>query len=174
MKNVLKFSGLISLILAVIAFILMMATNSIEYVNGSTTLSFGGSLAIFGGALDTAQKLFLGTTDPAKLSALALLAWIFMLLGMLIILCGIVLPLLKINALEKFAGLLNLVAVILFVVAGIFMFCVVPNFFSANGFNSVPEHTGIGAGWVIGGILAIIAGGFAILPAVMDFLGKRK
>ena len=32
----------------------------------------------------------------------------------------------------------------------------------------------IGAGWVIGGIVSIVAGAFAILPACANFFGKKK
>ena len=82
-------------------------------------------------------------------------AWIFILVGLVIVLLGIILPLLKVHALEKFAGLLNLVAVLLFVVAGVFMFIVVPTFYAANNLD-VPSNAAIGAGWVIGGILSIV------------------
>ncbi len=174
MKKVLQFAGFISLALAVVAFILMMATPAVLYVSGSNTTSFGGAMAIFGGKLDTAQKIILLTTGDAKLAPLALIAWIFALLGLLIVLAGVVLPLLKINVLEKFAGILNLVALVLFVLAGIFMFIVVPSFVGAQGYDSVPKEFVIGAGWVIGGILAIAAGAFAILPAAAAFIGKSK
>lgn len=173
MKNVLKFSGLISLVLAAIAFILMMASPAVVYTSGSTTTSFAGTLAIFGGDIDAAQMLILARTDPAAPSVLALIGWILLLVGMIIVLLGVILPLLKINALEKFAGLLNLIAVVCIVLAGVFMFIVVPTFFGANG-RDVPDNAAIGAGWVIGGILAIAGGVFAILPAAMDFIGKKK
>ena len=172
MKKVLQFSGLISLVLAVVAFILMMASPAVVYTSGSSTVSFAGTLAIFGGEVDLAQAVVLGASE-AKVAVMGLLAWILVLIGMVIVLCGIILPLLKINALEKFAGLLNLIAVVCFVLGGIFMFIVVPSFFGAVG-NSAPDGTGIGAGWVIGGILAIVAGAFAILPAAMDFISKKK
>lgn len=173
MKNVLKYSGIISLILVAIAFILMMATPSSSTDVLGSTVSFGGTIAIFGGKdLPLAQSGLIGATS-AKPAVLGLLAWILILVGMIIVLLGIILPLLKVNALEKFAGILNLVAVICFVIGGIFMFIVVPSFFSAQGVN-VPDKTAIGAGWVIGGILAIAGGVFAILPAAMDFIGKKK
>ena len=169
MKKVLQFSGLISLVLAVVAFVLMMATNAIVQSSGSLQLVTEGTKAIFGkiehGALADVEY---------KLAPMALLAWIFILVGLLIVAAGVILPLLKINALEKFAGILNLVALVLFVVGGIFMFCVMPSYFKANGADSVPDSAAIGAGWVIGGILAIAAGAFAILPAVAAFLGKKK
>ena len=43
-----------------------------------------------------------------------------------------------------------------------------------NGGDSVPNNVALGAGWVIGGILALVAGIVAVLPAVADFLGKKK
>lgn len=174
MKKVLQFAGLISLALAAVAFVLMMATPAVSYtVSSSSTVNFAGTLAIFGGELDTAQILIM-LTDKAKPATLALLAWIFALVGMIIVLLGVVLPLLKVKALEKFAGLLNLCVLVLFVIAGIFMFTVRAGFFSAQGFNDVPEKAAIGFGWVFGGILLIIAGAFAILPAAAAFLGKKK
>lgn len=168
MKKVLQFSGLISLVLVVVAFILMLASPAIV---GSTSLgdySVAGTTAIFG-----KTETVLGTTVHTNPSVLGLLAWILILVGMIIVCVGVILPLLKINALEKFAGLLNLIAVVCFVLGGIFMFIVVPTFYGANDAD-VPSGAGIGAGWVIGGILAIAGGAFAILPAVMDFIAKKK
>ena len=167
MKKVLQFSGIISLVLVVVAFILMMATNAAMQVSGSLQVNYAGTTAIFGHASE-------GLLDPEiKLAPLALIAWILIIVGMIIVALGIILPLFKVTALQKFAGLLNLIAVVCFVLGGIFMFIVVPSFFGAVG-NSAPDGTGIGAGWVIGGILAIVAGAFAILPAAMDFIGKKK
>ena len=53
------------------------------------------------------------------------------------------------------------------------MFLVVPTFYAANEWD-VGDKTQIGAGWVIGGIVAIAAGAFAILPAAAAFFGKKK
>ena len=174
MKKVLQFAGLISLALAAVAFILMMATTAVSYAaSSSTTVNYGGTLAIFGGELTTEQALLI-LAENAKPAVLALLAWIFVLVGMIIVLLGVILPLLKINALEKFAGLLNLGVLILFVVAGIFMFTVRAGFYAAQGFENAPDKSVIGFGWVFGGILLIIAGAFAILPAAAAFFGKKK
>ena len=163
MKKLLKYSGFISLVLVVVAFILMMATDAVIVGSGNYQIHYSGVNAIFG------NKDSLLGPNP---SVLALLAWIFILVGLVIVLLGIILPLLKVHALEKFAGVLNLVAVLLFVVAGVFMFIVVPTFASANSWNSTND-VHIGAGWVIGGILAIAGGAFAILPAAADFLAKK-
>lgn len=175
MKTLLKYSGFISLVLVVVAFILMMSTNAIvipyELLGNKGQYTVAGTTAIFGatGTLDLGFTTLTSNTNP---SVLALLGWIFMVVGLVIVLCGIVLPLLKIKVLEKFAGLLNLVAVLLFVVAGVFMFIVVPTFFGANNMD-VPANAAVGAGWVIGAILAIAGGAFAILPAAADFLSKK-
>ena len=169
MKKVLQFSGLISLVLAIVAFILMMASDAvIQPIAGNTQTVYAGTTAIFG----KTESTILGDV-VTKPSALALIGWILMLVGMIIVCAGVVLPLLKINALEKFAGILNLVALVCFVLGGIFMFLVVPTFYAANEWD-VQDSTKIGAGWVIGGIVAIVAGAFAILPAAAAFLGKKK
>ena len=168
MKKVLQFSGLISLVLAVVAFILMMASDAVIQSSGSLQVVYGGTKAIFGYKGE-------GLLDPdVKLAPLALIAWILILVGMIIVAAGVILPLLKINALEKFAGILNLVALVCFVLGGIFMFIVVPNLWAANEWGDVPDNAKIGAGWVIGGIIAIVAGAFAILPAAAAFVGSKK
>jgi len=168
MKKLLQFAGIISLALAVIAFVLMMATNAMNVDNGILgKFVIGGTTAIFG-------HKSTGLLDPEyKAAALALIAWILILVGMIVVLLGVVLPLLKINALEKFSGILDIAALVCFALGGIFMFIVIPSFASANEWNNTNGVT-IGAGWVIGGILAIAAGAFAILPAAAAFLSKKK
>lgn len=168
MKKVLQFSGVISAVLGIVAIVLMMATNAIVVKVGSNQVVTAGTVAIFG---ETTKVL--GVEIVTKPSPLALIGWILALVAVVVVLCGVILPLLKVKGIEKFAGLMNLVAVVCFVVAGVFMFLVVPTFVSANG-GEVSEYHHIGAGWVIGGILAIAAGAFAILPAAVDFLGKKK
>lgn len=162
MGKFLKYTGICALLLAAVAFILMMATDAVV-VGTSVQIRYSGVNAIFG------NKDSLLGQNP---SALALIGWILLLVGLVIVLLGVILPLLKVSALEKFAGILNLVAVICFILAGVFMFIVVPTFAAANDWGGTDNVT-IGAGWVIGGILAIIAGVVAILPAVADFLGKK-
>lgn len=180
MKKVLQFSGLISLGLALVAFIIMMAGHSVVYTSDAANNWYSGISAIFGGG--TAKitisgfglSLSSGVTEvDAKLAWCSLLSWIFVLIGMLIIVIGIVFPLLKINALEKFAGILNLVSVALLVVGGIFLFFTVPAFAAANEWNN-SDGWGLSAGWVISAIMLIIAGVFAILPAAAAFIGSKK
>lgn len=169
MKKVLQFAGLISLVLGVIAFILMMATPAvIQPLVGDTQTVYAGTTAIFG----KTESTILGDV-VTKPSALALIGWILLLVAMIIVALGVILPLFKVKALEKFSGILDIVALACFVVGGIFMFLVVPTFYAANEWD-VGDKTQIGAGWVIGGIIAIAAGAFAILPAAAAFFGKKK
>ena len=163
MKKVLQFSGIICVLLALVAFVLMMATPAMTAKGLFSDGTIAGTVAIFG---DDSGLLSI------KPSVLALIGWILLLVGILVALFGVVLPFLKVKGIAKFAGLLNVVAVFCFVLAGVFMFLVVPTFASANEVRA--DYLSIRPGWVIGGILAIAAGVFAILPAAADFLAKKK
>ena len=89
MKKFLEFAGFCAFGLALVGFILMMATPAVVTKDADALLS--GTGAIFGGEY----------ADPV---VLALLAWIFGLLGILVLCAVLVLPLLKIKVLDKFAG----------------------------------------------------------------------
>ena len=58
----------------------------------------------------------------------------------------------------------------LFAVAGVFLFFTVPAFAAANDVNL--DKWGLGAGWVIAGILDLVAAGFAALPVVAQIIKK--
>ena len=153
MKNVLKFSGAIAFVLGLVAFILMMATNSVVYNDGTITGWYSGVSAIFaGGSYKIGVGGISGVVDfDGTLAWNALLAWIFILVAMIIVCLGVVLPLLKVKALDKFSGILNLVAIGLFVVGGVLLFFTLPVFGEANNFTSY-DYFGLGAGWIIAGI----------------------
>ena len=174
MKKALKFAGLFAFVLALVGFILLMASHSIAHdyeVLGSKVHDwYSGTAAIFG----KGNAVLLGTSGEfeGSLAWSALLSWIFSLVAMLILCMGVVLPLLKVKALEKIAGLLNLIAVGLLVVGGVFAFLTKGAFAAANEYD-LADWT-LGAGWVIAGILFILAGLVAIAPAAVDFLGKKK
>ena len=170
MKKVLKFSGVIALVLAIVAFILLMATTGVyyQYKGSDTRVLYAGTTVLFGNDKET----WLGTAHTS-LAPTALIGWILIVVAMIIVALGVILPLLKVKALDKFAGLLNLVAVVAFIVAGVLLFFTVPAFISANGGDNT-DYFHLGAGWVIGAILAIAAGAFAILPAAAAFIGSKK
>ena len=176
MKKFLQFSGIIALVLGLVAFILLMASHSVVYAD-NTANWYSGISAVFGGG--TAQVSIAGWSNSgsvnAKLAWPALIGWILILVAMIILLAGVVLPLLKVKALEKFAGVLNLVAVAALVTAGILVFFTEPAFGAANEWSeeSIKAWT-LGGGYIAAAILAILGGVVAILPAAVDFVGKKK
>ena len=165
MKTFLKFSGIFALIVAVVGFILVMATPGISvHVIGNTYTNIAGTSILFG-----ESALGIVVYSP---SILSLIAWILLIVALIALLFGALIPFLKIKSLNKFAGLLNIIAVASLVVAGIFLFITVPAFFGAQG-SEVPGNAALGAGWVIAGILSIAAGVLAVAPAFADFISKK-
>ena len=156
MKQFLKFSGLIALGLALVGFILMMATPAIKY-NGNTVAD--GTDVIFGKTMYGQQIL--------KLSVLDLFAWILVLLGMLALVFVTILMFAKKDLYAKLGNLFGIIVAIAFILAAVFMFFTIPTFFSANGGGNVPDGTTLGVGWIIGAILIILAGGLSLLPVIM-------
>ena len=171
MKKFLQFAGLISAVLAIAAFIFMMAGKALVYETSSATYFVSGTRAIFGGKEET----ILGTAEY-KPAATALIAWILILAALVILVAGVILPLLKVTALEKVAGLLNLIAVCALVVGGILLFFTQPVFNTANktSLGTLYDDYKLSFAFVFAAILAIAGGVIAILPAAMDFMGKKK
>ena len=175
MKKVLKFAGIIAAVLALVGFILIMVTPVATYQGDNVSGYYEGMNAIFG--TGKVSGTIAGTTVTSnfdgKLAWSGLLAWIFVLVALLVLVVGIVLPLLKVKTpLDKFAGIFNLVAVCLLVVAGVFVFVTKAAFWGANEYSS--SDYVLGAGWIIGGILLVLSGLVAIAPAAIDFIGKKK
>ena len=164
MKKFLQFSGLIAAALALAAFIFLLAGNGLVYNSGNTSYHVPGTIVIFGGDL----KMLL--TITCKPAATALIAWIFVLLSMLALIAVFVLPLLKVKALDKFAGLITLCAAGLLLIAAILIFCSKAAFVGAN--NAFDDY-GLTFAFVFAGILSILAAGVAALPACMNLLGKK-
>lgn len=172
MKKVLKFSGAIAFLLGVAAFILVMVTNSVVSYGNNLSGFYSGTAAIFGtGSYKLATGIGNLVLDfNGKLAWNALLGWIFSIAGLLLALFGLILPLLKNKKLDKFAGLLNLVGVALFAVAGVLFFFTVPAFGGANDINL--DGWGLGPGWIIAAILDLVAAFFAALPVIAQLLKK--
>ncbi|MCR5514378.1 MAG: hypothetical protein K6F36_02950 [Bacilli bacterium] len=168
MKTFLKYSGFLAAVIAVVGFILMMATPA--FSNGDHVIN--GTAAIFGEDLGEV----LGLSGHLDAAWSATLGWILAIIGMIALILGVVLPLLK---LEKFAGLVNLIALVALVIAGVFIFISQPCSVTGSGYggsattNPYSDHT-LTATWIIAAILYIAAGAIAILPAAMDLFGKKK
>ena len=167
MKKVLPFAGLIAFVLALVALILMLATNGVVVKSGNFQLNYEGAVVVFG----KTESTILGDA-VTKPSALALIGFILLVVGLLAACLAVLGGLLKVKALAKLGGIFALVAAGCFLVAGIFMFLAVPTFYSANDSN-VPDGAALGAGWVIGAILALAGAAFAALPAIMGLVGKK-
>ena len=160
MKQLIKFSGIIAAVLAIVAFILQLATPAITNINLLiTTGSVSGSVATFG-------------NEDVTLAWSALLAFIFILVAIVAVCAVSVLPLLGIKALEKFENLILFCVAGLLLVAGIFLFITLPVWWSVNGAGNNTAGSP-GAGWIIGGILAILAAGCAGLKPASEILGKK-
>ena len=167
MKKVLPFAGLVSFVLALIALILMLVTNGVIVTSGNLQVNYAGTTVIFG----KTESTILGDV-VTKPSPLALIGFILLAVGLVAACVGVLGGLLKVKALAKLGGLMMLIAAGCFLVAGVFMFLAVPTFYGAND-SKVPDGAGLGAGWVIGAILALVGAGFSALPAVMGLLGKK-
>ncbi len=150
MKSVVKFSGIIALALSVLGFILIMATPCLVVDAGFLgSESLAGIKGIFG---DSAQ--WCGT-----------LAWLFVLIAIILLALGSVLPMFNVSALEKFNKIFATCATILLVIGGVVLFFQAS---AANGDLNVGANVfKLGAGWIVSGIMFIVAGLFSILPVVV-------
>ena len=157
MKKFLQFSGLIAAALALAAFIFLLAGNGLIWKDGNFSHTIPGVNVIFGG--------------DYKLAATALIGWILVLLAMLALIAVSVLPLLKVKALDKFAGLITLCAAGLLLVAAILIFCSKAAFVGANG--NLYKNYSLTFAFVFAGILSIGGAVVATLPACMNLLGKK-
>lgn len=185
MKTFLKYSGLLAAVIAIVGFVLMMTTNGLQYVTDNNTYTVAGSTLIFGATEQIEMTLpIIGTIKLGEQqiagSATALIGFILGAAGTAALILGALLPIIKVRALEKFAGLINLVALGALVVAGIMMFTAQPAFSSANVFTVFSQKVEIYKDftltftWVLSAILLIVGGVLAIFPAAMDFIGGKK
>lgn len=174
MKKLFKFAPLCALLLAAVAFILMMATKSLVYSNGNLSGWYDGPAAIFGKGQSQAAWGGISAAGEfeGKLAWNALLAWIFVLVALLALLIGSIMVFVKIKALEKFGGLIALVAGGLLLVAGIFLFFTLPAFAGANEWNNT-DYFALGGGWIVAAILNILAGVVSAFPAVAALVEKK-
>ena len=166
MKKFLEFAGLCSLGLAIVGFILMMATPAVAAFAGDNVGYYPAIDALFGNK--DAPALWPG-----------LVAWIFVIIALLGGIVLFVLPLLKIDLFGKLSDLASLIICGLLVVAGVFLFFESAAYQAAmSGLGSLISGLAgatyaVGAGWIIGGILLILAGAAAGLPAILRLIGKK-
>ena len=149
MKTFFKLSGIITFVVALVGFILSLTTTGI-IVAPDTFLEtkLSGAEATFG------TNLFDGAVT-------AVLAFVFALIALVILCIGVILPILKVKNLDKVAGLLNCIAVICLIVAGVLCFFTKSSFSSANSDVSA----NLGVAFILGGILYI-----AICPTIANLI----
>ena len=170
MKTFLKYSGFLAAVIAVVGFILMMTTPAFAYFpKDSDPLYITSTQALFG------EDTFALGLKTGHINAVwsATLGWILAIVGVVALICGVILPLLK---LEKFAGLVNLIALCALVIGGVFVFISQPCTFTLKGASEASEvykDYALNATWVIAGILYLVAGGLAIFPTAMDIFGGK-
>ena len=173
MKKLFKFAPLCALLLAVVAFILMMAGDALVHdyeLLGKVHDFYSGSVVLFGKG-DACLLSVKGTLEDMKVAWNAILAFIFFIVALVVLAISSIMVFVKIKALEKFGGLIALVAGGLLLVAGIFLFFTKGAFASANDLNL--DDFSLGAPWVISAILAILAGVVSALPAVVALVEKK-
>ena len=175
MKKLLPFAGFCAAVLGIVALILVLATNSVGLTAtaaGTTSTSWGSGIqGIFGQPKTDSQ-------NEIKATVGAVIAFIFLIVGLVLALLASLLPMLK--KAENIAGFLGLGASAALIIAGILIFCEVPMYCSAQGVDASGSTLGIsykyilGGGWVVAGILGIVGGGVAFLPSLFAFLAKKK
>lgn len=163
MKKILPFAGFVAALLGIISFILILATNSVSYVNGNIIVDYSGAQGIFGGE---------GVITDLKANGGAIVAFILLILGILAVAAASVLPLIK--KFEKYANCIEVSGAVLLLTAAILIFCEVPMFCGVNGLSDAAKYYRLDAGWVVAGILAILGACVAVVPTVMVLVGKKK
>ena len=156
--------GCCEFVLAVVALILLLATPAVNYKLSSGLLGAEKTYTVSGIA-----GMFGGTDAEYASSWAGMLSFIFIAVAVVILCLLFVFVLTK----KKFAlaGICKFVAAGLLIVAGVFVFFEVAAFKAANGdrsfsWGSIANATySLGTGWLIGGILAIVAGGLSVAEA---------
>ena len=173
MKKFLQFSGLISCAVALVGFVLLLACHGVVGADNPAANWYSSGAVLFGkGPAQATLIVTVSGTFEGKASGAALVSWIFSLVALLALVCGAVLTLLKAKKFAKVAGLANLCAALLLLVAGICLFFALPSFAGNNQWNNT-NGWAISGGWVVASILYIIAGAIAVCPAVVDFVSKK-
>jgi len=173
MKKFLKFSGVISAALALVGFVLLIACHGVVGKDSPANNWYSAGAVLFGNgpAEVTVFWTFTGTFE-GQASGAAFVSWLFSLIALVALIAGLVLPLLKVKAFTKVAGVVNLCSVLLLLTAGIVLFFAVPSFAGNNGWSST-DGWALSGGYVVAAILYLVGGAVAVCPAVVDFVSKK-
>ena len=180
-------SAQISSVLVLICIILLPTTPIVEYHNGNNWITISGGLfgggtqiiGIDGGTISSDANSTLASTGlagwllmfpsllfGAGLIILSAFAWIF---SKRIETNKTVKTVFTILILAMSVG-----AFVMLLAGGVLVLFSFPVFWQANSRGGNTDHWHLGVGWIFAGILAILAGCLAILPATLDFIGSKK
>jgi hypothetical protein len=129
---------------------------------------------IFGGTF--LNELNLG--EDAKAIGVLTVAWVLLLIALLAVIAAVVLLILKKDI--KIGNKLGLISLISCVAAALFIVSGILFFFGKVGYLQVEEISSdyassyrLGAGCILAGIFAIVAGVTALVPLVMPLISKK-
>ena len=160
MKKLAKLAPLCGAVLAVVAFILVMATPALTMDAFGGKIEIAGTSAIFGETTTLLGK----TIQVYNPSWAALIGWILLIVAFVVLVLSTCGELLGVKALKGLNKLFNIIGACSLIVAAILLALVVPTFMGANDMSG--EGMGIGAGWVIAVILSGLGGLGALLPVL--------
>ena len=174
-KQISTFLGLISFVLGIVALLLFallpMLKMTIQNVGEGTLGGFG---MIFGGTVNAVSGDVSEEIDGIAVNVVALIAFIVLALGLIAVAVGTF----------KKSKIINLVSCLLFVVAGILMFCVVDSSLNAViaglvgmepgdfGYDTAVSiikelaNPSLGIGAILGGVVSILGGASSAVSAL--------
>jgi len=180
-------SALVSSVFVLICIILLPTTPIIEYHNGNNWITvsgglFGGGTQIIG--IDGGR---ISSDADSTLASTGLAGWLLMFPSLffsagLIILSAfawIFSKRIETNKAVKtvFTILIFAMSVgafLMLLVGGVLVLFSFPVFWQANSGGGNTDHWHLGVGWIFAGILAILAGCLAILPATVNLIVSKK
>jgi glucan phosphoethanolaminetransferase (alkaline phosphatase superfamily) len=153
------------LVLAIVALVLLFATSSVVYtykgaLTGTTVTKVSGTVGMFGGTDANYAMPWAGMTS-------------FILLACAIVILVLLFCLSLAKKKFALAGICKFVAAGLLIVAGVLLFFEVSAWTAVNGNASFAIGTyasgsySLGAGWLIAGIVSIVAGGLSCAEAFL-------
>ena len=171
MKKLLKFAGVCGAALALVAFILLLASRamtSAQSGGGYTVVGeMSSSLYLFGHGeawlIVNGKEQSLGTGDLDKFPVFGLLTFILFLVGFLGVAAGAVLGFTKLD--KKLVKLVTLISAAVLVVAAVMLLFVPLVVTKQQQPDAEAKDIGIHAGWVFASIFAILGAGVTLVPA---------
>ena len=175
MKKALKFASLCAGLLAIAAFVLLIATESLTHTYTALSVSFhdlySAPAVLFGNGnmvIANVSANFEGT-----LAWNALVAWILTGAAGILSLVSFIGSSVKAKKVLKFSGLISLLSAGLLIAAGILLFFTKSVFYNANGWGNINDAYNLSATWIIAGIASILGGLISALPSVFAIVGKK-